>query len=96
MVLLSLWTSIALTEFLQTALPQAGKLKNITTWLSNLRRSINALNQCVDNCTDENSARTQMTDVFDPLLALLTGLLKFQRTYVTGTVHGLYLCKLPC
>ena len=43
-----------------------------------------ALNQCVENFSDENSARQQVTDVFDPLLNLLTGMIKFQRTYLAG------------
>ncbi|KIV90279.1 hypothetical protein PV10_07598 [Exophiala mesophila] len=68
------------------ALQQAEKLKRLTPWLLSLKRSMEALNQCVENFSDENSARQQVTDVFDPLLNLLTGMIKFQRTYLAGNM----------
>lgn len=68
----------------QLALQQAEKLKRLTPWLLSVKRSVEALNQCVENFADENGARQQVTDVFDPLLNLLTGMIKFQRTYLAG------------
>lgn len=66
------------------ALPHNEKLKKVTTWLKGLRQSVEALNQCIDNCEVENTARGQIMDVFDPMLSFLTSLIRAQRTYVQG------------
>jgi len=70
--------------YIQLAMSSNEKLRRITTWLKTLRQNLEDLNQCVENCEDENAARNQITDVFEPILQLLTSLIKFQRTYVAG------------
>lgn len=67
------------------ALPHNEKLKRITPWLGALRRNLDQLTQCVENARDDNSTRSEITDVFEPILQILTGLIKFQRTYVMET-----------
>ena len=62
--------------------PVNEKLRRVTQWFISLRRVVDSLNQCIANCRDLDSARREITDVFEPMLLLLTEMVKFQHTYV--------------
>jgi hypothetical protein len=64
------------------------KLRRLTQWLGDLKRAIDSLNQAVDNFQDQNSVRQEITDVFEPMLQMLTDLIKFQNTWVTGKTES--------
>lgn len=59
----------------------------MTLCLQRLRRAIDSLNQVVDLYKDKNNARIAITDVFEPMLQLLTQLLKSQRKWAAGSVN---------
>ena len=71
-------------ECLQLALRSDEKLKKITGCLTSLRREIALLNGSVANCEDDNFIRTEMIEIFDPVLQILVGLIKFQHSYSLG------------
>jgi hypothetical protein len=70
----------------QLALAAEEKLRRVTQWLGDLKRAIDSLNQAVDNYQDENSVRQEVTDVFEPMLQMLTDTIKFQHTWITGAL----------
>lgn len=70
------------------ALGAEEKLRRVTQWLGDLKRAIDSLNQAVDNFQDKNSVRQEVTDVFEPMLQMLTDLIKFQHTWVTDVNFG--------
>jgi hypothetical protein len=69
---------------MQLALGAEEKLRRVTQWLGDLKRAVDSLNQAVDNFQDKNSVRQEVTDVFEPMLLMLTDLIKFQHTWITG------------
>jgi hypothetical protein len=70
------------------ALGAEEKLRRLTQWLGDLKRAIDSLNQAVDNFQDKNSVRQEITDVFEPMLQMLTDLIKFQNTWITGKTES--------
>jgi hypothetical protein len=68
----------------QLALRSDEKLKRISMCLTSLRREIGLLNGSIANCEDDNFIRTEMIEIFDPLLQILVGLIKFQHSHSLG------------
>jgi hypothetical protein len=68
----------------QLALGSDENLKRISACLTSLRREIALLNGSVANCEDDNFVRTEMIEIFDPLLQILVGLIKFQHSHSLG------------
>jgi hypothetical protein len=73
-----------LTSTFQLALRSDEKLRRISACLTSLRREITLLNGAVANCEDDNFVRTEMIEIFDPLLQILVGLIKFQHSHSLG------------
>jgi hypothetical protein len=52
--------------------------------MTELRRKIELFNRCVEQCEDANSMRMEMSEIFDPLLAILYQSIKYSQKYNAG------------
>ena len=69
---------------MQLAIKSNEKLRRVGQCLTELRREIEQFNRSVKACEDDNCARTEYTEVFDPLLEILNDIYKFQHQYIPG------------
>jgi hypothetical protein len=68
----------------QLSIESSNKLKKTNKWMTELRRKVELFNRCVEQCEDANSMRMEMSEIFDPLLAILYQSIKYSQKYNAG------------
>ena len=68
----------------QLSIESSSKLKRTNRWMTELRRKIELFNRCVEQCEDANSMRMEMSEIFDPLLAILHQSIRYLQRHNTG------------
>jgi hypothetical protein len=68
----------------QLSIESSNKLRKTNKWMTELRRKVELFNRCVEQCEDANSMRMEMSEIFDPLLAILYQSIKYLQKYNAG------------
>jgi hypothetical protein len=65
----------------------ASKLKHTAWWLTDIQRTINMFNRCIQQCRDRNSIRIEMSEIFSPLLGVLFEPIMYLQRYNAGKLR---------
>lgn len=67
------WTELVKLKTVtsQLSVESHEKLRLTTTWLKNLRRTLEQCSRCMESCEDDNEVRLAWQDILDPLLSFL-------------------------
>jgi len=71
------------------AIESQTRLNNVAEWMNELRRNLQILISTIrqlfnEENGDENNIRTEISELFDPVLALLRGSVTYLQRYYTG------------